>query len=553
MDRGRSSLIAVAAWAWSSRLLAPLVAVAPLLWLARREFSYFDERSLACCDWAVMEFHAGRALRLDELLGPYSRYGWNHPGPALFYASAPLYWLSGRRFAGLSATAVVVNIVCVALIVVVARRGGGPRAGWTAAAVMIAFCWLFGLNELANPWNPLMVILPTTLAAVSLAAAVQGIRWTPALAVAAGSFAVQSHVASAPIVAGMGIAAFVLLLTEIKARRWPLTNRHLLTTVGLVVLVMWGLPLYEELRPGEGNVETLVGYFGSSSGGQAAGDVVRNVGAQLTLSVRSMGDYINPLAVFPAFGPARWAVAAVQLVLVGAAVTVGRARGRVFASSLAIVAAAGAAMALASTFRAVDELYTYLTTAAIGVGLALWLSVALFLSDVGDSVLRAATKRTHEAAVARGRTVVRVAGPVGMVLVAVLTVRATPSVPYAQQRDGQGLRRVEEAVRGVLEVGDEVVFVSFEQEDWQSVAVAVASLDGHVDMVVPSDMEFMFGPNPSAESVDLCIHMQRSDTDEAAPGRQKLWYGKPIGTYDVIVEAERGPACDAAYEADRAG
>jgi hypothetical protein len=45
-------------------------------------------------DAAIIELDVRNALDGGQLLGPYSRFGWNHPGPAYFYLLGPAYWLS---------------------------------------------------------------------------------------------------------------------------------------------------------------------------------------------------------------------------------------------------------------------------------------------------------------------------------------------------------------------------------------------------------------------------------------------------------------------------
>src|ERR687893_706698 len=60
-------------------------------------------------------------------LGPYSRDGWHHPGPALYYVLAVPYRLLGSTASALDAGALLVNAGSVVGMAVVARRrGGGP-------------------------------------------------------------------------------------------------------------------------------------------------------------------------------------------------------------------------------------------------------------------------------------------------------------------------------------------------------------------------------------------------------------------------------------------
>src|SRR5213595_3106315 len=65
-------------------------------------------------DGAVLEIYTLEALEGRLLVGPYSRFGWHHPGPLFFYFEAPWYWLSGRHTAGMQAGALALNLTAVA-------------------------------------------------------------------------------------------------------------------------------------------------------------------------------------------------------------------------------------------------------------------------------------------------------------------------------------------------------------------------------------------------------------------------------------------------------
>ena len=62
------------------------------------------------------------------LLGPFSRHGWSHPGPAFAYLMAVPYRLFGSDSAAMLVGALLINGVAIATMVVLARRWGGARA-----------------------------------------------------------------------------------------------------------------------------------------------------------------------------------------------------------------------------------------------------------------------------------------------------------------------------------------------------------------------------------------------------------------------------------------
>src|SRR5687768_13810934 len=68
-------------------------------------------------DLAVIESYVIHASSASLLDGPYSQFGWHHPGPLYFYLQVPFYELSGRRAAGLNAGALAINLAAVSLLV----------------------------------------------------------------------------------------------------------------------------------------------------------------------------------------------------------------------------------------------------------------------------------------------------------------------------------------------------------------------------------------------------------------------------------------------------
>src|SRR5581483_8728296 len=100
------------------------------------------------------------------------RFGWDHPGPALYYWAAPFYALAHHRIGGLSVAAAAANLIAVAIALAALRRGLG-RSGiavWSSAAVVVAWLLLLDVERLHDPWNPLLVIVPVAAVGVSGAA-----------------------------------------------------------------------------------------------------------------------------------------------------------------------------------------------------------------------------------------------------------------------------------------------------------------------------------------------------------------------------------------------
>ena len=77
-------------------------------------------------DLALIDLHTREALRWRQQVGPFDRFGWNHPGPSYFYLLTIPYRLlgSGARAAFVGATAI--SAAASLAVVWVVRRRRGP-------------------------------------------------------------------------------------------------------------------------------------------------------------------------------------------------------------------------------------------------------------------------------------------------------------------------------------------------------------------------------------------------------------------------------------------
>jgi hypothetical protein len=165
-------------------------------------------------DGAALELRVLHAARGVQLLGPYSQFGWSHPGPAFFYLALPIYEVFGERGPALNLFAFAANCaVAVALVLTVRRRYGFPIA--LSVAALLAVYTLVGAPFLpANEWNPILPILP--LALLSFLAVRIALGETALLPVAAflASAVVQTHVAYGGPVAALAAVAFIAVQTR---------------------------------------------------------------------------------------------------------------------------------------------------------------------------------------------------------------------------------------------------------------------------------------------------------------------------------------------------
>ncbi len=169
----------------------------------------------ASSDWAI------EVLRIRDtggahtpLVGAFSRLGFAHPGPLLFWVLAPFQWAFGDT--GVLAGTAVVNVAALVGASWAARRIGGNRLLvllWIASAALVH---TLGLAFLLDPWNPYAPLLPYLAYLLFAWAASEGDLPMLPLAVLAGTFAVQAHVGYAPVVAGPAVVLAILG----PGRRW---------------------------------------------------------------------------------------------------------------------------------------------------------------------------------------------------------------------------------------------------------------------------------------------------------------------------------------------
>lgn len=339
---------------------------------------------VASSDWALLELRIRDVGSGDTpLTGPYSRYDWYHPGPAMFWLLAPVYRLAGSDAGAMYAAAAVLNIVAVVGACVVARRLGG-RPLLVVVGVVLAIAAAGGASEYADPWNPYLIVLPLVLFLLAAAAMAAGDPWALPVAVAAGAFVVQSHVGNAVVVAAVGIAAVVSLAVVRRrhaptdgglpvARRWAVAG-----VSAAVVVAMWSAPVVQQITGDPGNLGEIAAYFTSEPDEPAAG---------LSELPTVLGLELGPLA--PWMGVEEPVDRASQLddtsgwwalpLLAGLAVAVvvgwrRRHRGVLALTGMAIVATAAGALA---TTRITGITYPYLlrfwwATAMVGWMAVLW-------------------------------------------------------------------------------------------------------------------------------------------------------------------------------------
>ncbi len=227
--------------------------------------------SAPVADHAVLEMYVRETKNGLITFGPYSRFGWHHPGPALFYVLAPVYWLFGAKSQiGLMVGAALINIASVFLIIrtILVEKIPMETRRWTAI-VLIAIAAYVNVQTLADPWNPYITLMPFVLFLVLAACVGAGSIGSILPAAVVASFVVQAHIGYAPIIAIVFVsAAFCAYVFGIRVnnpciRRSSRFNQWLFA---VSLIICWIPVVIGELRDGQnGNLHRIIHFVGANA------------------------------------------------------------------------------------------------------------------------------------------------------------------------------------------------------------------------------------------------------------------------------------------------
>jgi len=170
-------------------------------------------------DFAVIDLGVRDVFSRDvPLVGPYSRYGWDHPGPLVYWLVAPFSAVFGRpAWATQVGFALLQGGAGIWLGIVSWRR----RGLWAVAFWLAVLCLgvaTVGPAILLQPWGP-NVTLPFFVLFCCLVWLVRDDDTAAVVqATLVGSFLVQTHLGYAPLV--LGGAGLILVVLRRAAGSW---------------------------------------------------------------------------------------------------------------------------------------------------------------------------------------------------------------------------------------------------------------------------------------------------------------------------------------------
>jgi hypothetical protein len=354
-------------WGRVLRWSIAIVLFLPFVVLLIQQLTELSDRRLPCCDYSALELGTRAFLRGEQLTGMYSREGWRHPGPITFAWSSLARILPGNGFAEHQVAAVAVHMAALAMVVWAFRKRLTSTAFMVAIAALVAFVWRFDIDHFREPWNPFTAMSWAMLAVVLAAgfATSGGWAWLTGFVVI-GSFAVQTHVGTAPLV----VIASLVVLREVR-RRWRHDGRrYALARTTVLGLLIWLLPLIDLVR-GDGN---LFDVATGTDRGWASGDVWNTVIRLIGLGPSAMGRYFGPSSPYIEAGDVGVFEILMFVLAVSLSWMVWRARHRTpFAFMVTVLSWAGIAVTVALIQTTSGPFYRYLLLPVAGLSALIWI------------------------------------------------------------------------------------------------------------------------------------------------------------------------------------
>lgn len=360
---------------------------------------------LPTADNALIELRSLDIPTHVPLVGVYSRFGFHHPGPILFFVNTlPLHLIGPKGL--LLATGLTNAAALVGTVVVFDRRGGRPLLLAGTAVLLLTERALAG--QLLDPWNPWVTTLPFALLVVAVWSVWCRDWLLLPVAAVAGTYVAQAHLGFALLVAALGGASFAFALwswwraraggtgahadavadadpdapadADDRVVRAGCSGRVLLVTVG-VLAVLWALPVVDLVTQHPNNVNLIRQSLQHpeqppAGPGQATDVLVHGVGASLPWITGA--EEVEPFSN-RVLGADAWTLLPLLAAVAAGAVLAVRARARPAARDalrFQVVVGVAAVVGWVSVVRITGNAYPYLVRWMWVIGAFAWLSAA---------------------------------------------------------------------------------------------------------------------------------------------------------------------------------
>lgn len=455
-------------------------------------------------DVAVIEMMAGAATHHVLTLGPYSQFGWHHPGPLMFYLLGPFAAASGFKSIGVAVGAAVSNLLALGATGALIARHDGRTVALVIVTVLAAYLVRAG-DLAASIWNAHLIVLPIVTLVAALAACSLGDGAALVVAAVCLSFVTQSSVSVVPFAGALTLAALAGYVTRRASEPVRTTQRSWTLGAGLVLVGLWLPPLIDQAASADGNLTRLVRFF-----------LVERHGAQSwSAALLAWGDvttaFVRPGLTLPWGGTldhrGSWgltSLAVVQAVLLVPVGVIAHRRGAEVVARLCAFTLAGSMVAGWSITRIAGAVgdYQVFWMSALGA-----LNVALLATAVPGLDAQGRSSRLY--------------------LPVVLGVVATAAAGVA-------------VVGSLLSARDYAVLQRDQQAPRREVALATAA---HLDRIAARRPLFRMNETSWLHAAGIVLHASRNRRSLAVDDAWVRVFGRPFapnGTEDVVLEIGGG-------------
>jgi hypothetical protein len=328
-------------------------------------------------DDATLETRVINAGREVQYLGPYSRFGWNHPGPLYFYILLPFYQLFSMGTQSLYVGATFINIISVLVLLFFIYKSGNNYFFFFIAFFfsLYIFCFL-GLHVFRNIWNPHITILPfAAFIFISVHLSRGHIKALP-LSILFSSFTIQTHIAYTPVILAIFLVSISFYIRErlhLHQKLKLLLSTKVLKILGIsagLFILLWILPVLETLKNPPGNLIKLIYYFSRSQVTHSISEAVAAVSNITNVPLIKSLNFLFPNLEFSSNNLLITLFLLQLLLVLGAGIYL-RASKRKYQFNLLVFGMCGLIVSVMSVTKITGEIHNYLIQ---------WMSVLGFIN-----------------------------------------------------------------------------------------------------------------------------------------------------------------------------
>lgn len=238
-----------------------------------------QEGMFATGDWAVLSTMTRRAQSFEQLLGNYSRFGWSHLGPTVFYLVGFFSSLTAQF-----AEPEIVAVFCYeSLFFYMSYRMFIRFYGFPNALLLVAVAWLMIIcirimtpEELINQiffiyWVPVMTVMPMLLFIISFTVVSSGERHALIPLAFSSAILPQLHIGTSYHALFFLILSLILYVRKNRLEKGvgikDVFKAHIKVSAFFVMIfaAVWCLPIYEAMANGGGNLFKVFDFFLNNS------------------------------------------------------------------------------------------------------------------------------------------------------------------------------------------------------------------------------------------------------------------------------------------------